>query len=208
MATLSTLLGRIHDEFPSVPEGLALRALADSAKEFFTRTHAWQDKLSSVSLRVGSNTYDLSADDGVQIVALKDVRIAGERLVPAAVEQARLQSSLPGPGVPSAFVQVSPTSIELNRAPADAARLTVRAALTLALNATAVDIPDTVFDEYGEAIAQGAKMRLVRQASQPWSAPEAGSLYATSYYSAINAAKIRAMSSMGEADMQVQYRSW
>ena len=84
MATLDDLLERVHDEFPAVPESLALRALSDAFKEFCSRTHIWQDTLPSISLREDVTAYELYPDDGVLIAALKDVRLDGARISPVA----------------------------------------------------------------------------------------------------------------------------
>lgn len=208
MAQLNTLLDRIHDEIPSVPEALALRALSDSVKEFCVRTHIWQAELPRISLRPGTATYSLYPDTGQQIAALKDVRLDGRKINPVATERVRVRAQSPRASTPMAYIQVSPDAIELTAAPVDADRLTVVAALTLALGEVTADVPDALIDEYGEALAAGAKMRLVRQASQPWTAPDAVMNYAGPYYTAIATAKSRAMSALGEANMQIEMRSW
>ena len=206
MALLSALLDRIHDEFPSVPEALALRALSDAVKEFCVRTHIWQADL-RVSLREGTTTYTLYPDTGMQIVALKDVRLDGTKIHPVATDGVRLRRDTPAAAAPSSFIQLTPDTIEMVAAPVDAARLNVKAAVTLALGETSIEIPDSLADEYGEDLAMGAKMRLVRQAGQPWYAPETTG-YSVAFYRAITAAKGRAMSGLGEAEMQIQMRSW
>lgn len=207
MAQLSDLLDRVHDEYPGVPELLALRALSDAVKEFCSRTHAWQDFLSDVTLRAGVGEYDIDVDNGQQLVALKEVRLDGRRIDPIAPERVRLRAESPQPGAVVGYIQVSPASIQLVQVPDKAGVLVVKAALTLARNNTTADIPASLLDEYGEAIAAGAKMRLVKMAGQPWAAADASVIYATQFYSAINTAKMRTISSLGEARMQIEMRS-
>lgn len=208
MAQLDLLLDRVHDEFPMVPEALALRALSDACREFLSRTHSWQEALPRINLRAGTSVYELYPDDGVQIAAIKDVRLDGRKIEPVATELVRLRTYTPSPGEPAAYIQRLPIGIELVAPPIEAARLTVEAALTLALNATTVDIPDVILDESGEAIAAGAKMRLVRQAGQPWFAPDASPLYAMPFYQGVTHAKGRMFSALGEAEMMIQPRRW
>jgi len=208
MSLLSVLLDRVHDEFPAVPEPLALRALSDAAKEFFVRSHAWQDKIPHIHLRENKSTYQLYPPDGTQIVALKDVRLNGKKIFPAATETPRREYMAPEAGCVTKYVQITPAEITFTRPSSTDDRVEAKAALSLPLNATTTDIPDVIIDEWGEAIAAGAKMRLVRQASQPWFAPDAATLYSVPFYTAINTAKVRAMTALGEAQLQVEMRGW
>lgn len=208
MAKLSMLLQYVHDEFPAVPEALALRSLADATKEFCSRSHAWQEALTPIDLRPGELTYDLALDSGVQLVTIKDVRLDGRRIHPVALELTRLRSHDLAADAPLGYLQWQPSSIELINPPRDSARLSVTAALTLKLGASEATVPDDLLDEYGEVLAHGAKARLVRQASQPWFAPDLAVGYAGPFYAAINTAKGRVMTALGEAQMQVEMRRW
>lgn len=208
MAKLDVLLERIHDEYPAVPEALALRALADAAKEFCSRTHYWQESLPNINVRAGVTTYELALDSGIQLAQLLEVRLDGVRLSPVALEVYRLRAEPLRADRPMGYVQWQPNAIELINPPTEAETLTVVAALTLRLGAAAVNVPDDLVDEYGEALAAGAKSRLVRQAGQPWFAPDAVPLYTGPFYSAINTAKRRVMTALGQAQMQVEMRRW
>lgn len=215
MAKLSALLDRVHDEFPGVPEALALRALSDALKEFCTRTHAWQATLPPVQLVPGQTEYDLTDalyevafSRDIQLVSIKDARVNGVKLYPVATEVGRLRATQPAPGAPTGFVQWQPSTIELINPPSETGELVVTAALTVKLGRSDMVVPDDLLDEYGEAIASGAKARLVRQAGQPWFNPDLVVAYAGPYYTAINAAKGRVMTALGEAQMQVEMRRW
>lgn len=205
---LSMLLDRVHDEFPAVPEVLALRALSDATKEFCTRTHAWQGMVADLILVVGTAQYYLVPPGNTQVVAAIDVRLDGTKLTPSDPALSRGAHSRPTPGKARSFTQWSPALIELDRPAAFAGTITAKAALTLQLGDTATEVPDAILDEYGEAIAAGAKMRLVRQAGQPWTNPDAAAVYGAIFYSAVSTAKTRVMSALGEAPLQVQMRGW
>ena len=208
MAKVSVLLDRVLDEYPAVPEALALRALSDATKEFCSRTHCWQAALSSIPMRADVVDYELSLDSGTQLVALKEVRLNGTRIYPVATEIPRLRTDPLRSGLPAGYIQWQPSAIELVNPPAQAGTLDVKAALTLALNATSADVPDDILDEYGEAIASGAKGRLVRQASQPWYSPDAAVGYLGLYYGAVATAKSRVLNALGDAEVQVEMRRW
>lgn len=215
MAKLSALLDRIHDEFPAVPEAMALRALSDAFKEFCTRTHAWRAQLADVPLVPGQSTYDLSDaiyevafSRDTQLVSLEDVRLDGRKLYPVATELSRLRVTELGTGQPAGYIQWQPTAIEIIPTPASPGSLSLFAVLTVKLGRTDMSVPDDIVDEYGEAIAAGAKSRLVRQAGQPWFAPDLVVGYAGPFYAAINTAKGRVMTALGQAQMQVEMRRW
>jgi hypothetical protein len=209
VAQLSVMLDRVHDELPAVPEPVALRALADSVKEFCKRSHIWQEDLPAVRTRVGVTNFDLAPDTGTIVVAVKEVRLAGERIPPAPKELSQiLTNTLPSAAKPAAWMQVSPNQIQLLNATEAVELLTVRAAITLAQGQTEIELPDDLVDEYAEDLAAGAKGRLVMQRGQPWYAPEAAGDYRRQYYVAVNQAKFRAMTSLGQADLSVQMRSW
>lgn len=205
MAQLATLLGRVHDEIPAAPELLALRALVDAVKEFCVRSHYWRDSVTSTRVGGGSK-FLLTPPVGVQVAALLEVRNAGRWLEPVAPFDRRMY---PHSGEPRAFAQWTPAMIELDITPMDGTVLDIFAALTLSQGASGTtDVPAEMLDEYGEAIAAGAKMRLLRQTGQPWHNPDASVGYAGQYYNAIADAKRRAMTALGQADLRVEMRPW
>lgn len=208
MARLETLQNRVLDELPSVPLALALRALSDAAKEFFTRTHAWQDYLAATQVREGEPLVELALDQGTQLVSIKSVWLADRRLLPQPVELQDLRTHKLSPGVPIAFTQTSPATITLHRTPPEDAVLVVRAALTLALGHTTLNLPDDLIDEHGEALAHGAKMRLQRQSNQPWEDRVSSQTHAALFYAHVTQTKVRVASALGAAEMRVVPRTW
>lgn len=209
MALLSVMLDRVSDELPSVPEPLALRALSDSFKEFCVRTHIWQEALPTIRARADRTEFELSPDTGAMVVAIKEIRQDGQLIPPVPTELPRiLVNTLPSGTRPVAWTQIRPDLIDLVNAPLEDITLTAVAALTLTQGYTDYDIPDVLIDEYAEALAAGAKGRLVVQASQPWYAPDAAPEYRRQFYVAVNQAKRRVMTALGTADMQMQMRSW
>lgn len=208
MAKLSDLSSRVLDEFPSAPRAFALRALSDAAKEFCSRTHVWQAQITPITLRPGQTEYEIDLDTGTQLVAFKDVRLDGKKIDPIATELFRLRTDNLRAGLPLGFIQWQPSTIELINPPKDASVLDVTAALTLALNATDVDLPDSIIDEYGESLASGAKGRLARQRGQAWSDPEAVVGYMGPFYADVAKAKARVNTALGSAQVQVEMRRW
>lgn len=207
MAQLNALLYRVVDELPAASESFVLRALSDSAKEFCTRSHLWLAPLAQFNLTPGTPSYAAVVPDlGKQVAAIKDLKVGDRRMRPVDEPSAR-RSTAYGTR-PAAYSQSEGGAFTLYPTPQEPESVTAIVALTLALDAMDVDMPDAIISEYGEAIAAGAKMRLVRMANQPWSSPDAALPYAAAFYSAINTAKTRALMSMGEAEMKIEMRDW
>lgn len=204
MAELRSLLSRVVDEFPGVPEALALRALSDSAREFCTRTFAWREDLDDIPLVLGQVEYDIAPATGVRVASILGVWLDGEKLHPLMTEYRNLVSEARGE-LPDGYFQSGPDTLELVHAPAAAGKLKVRAALTLGVGAL-VSVPETLVQDYGESVAAGAKMRLARQGGQVWFNPNLVPLYAGPYYADINAAKSKINSALGAAQGQVEFR--
>lgn len=209
MARLSDLLGRVHDEYPAVPKLVALRALSDAAKEFCVRSHAWQSPIGSLRVRPGRTTFDLSVDTGTMVASIKSVRLNGRKIDAYPAETLQLiRDTLAEALTPGGYVQRSPASIDIINPVTDVSTLSVTAALTLALDATDAEMPDDLLSEFGEAFANGAKGRLVKQANQPWFAPDAALVYLGPFYTEMNRAKRRANNALDGADMRVEMRPW
>ena len=208
MARLQDLLDRVHDEMPAVPKALALRALSDALREFCERTHVWQDALPDITLVPQQTTYELSPDAGLRAVALKEVRIDGRRIVPLATEVLQLTLFAPPPGEPQGYVQHDSGEVELVPPPMASRTMSMRAALAPKLGAVDMLVPDSLLDDYGEVLASGAKMRLVRQAGQPWFNPDLVLAYGGPFYAGVDSAKTRVSRALGEAQVQVQMRRW
>ena len=208
MARLDKLLNRVFDEFPAVPKTLALRALSDSVREFCDRSHAWQIWLPDIGVGPGEAVYELILDVGTRATALKEVRLNGARVAPVATEWRNLAATDSRLSWGNGYFQTQSDAIELVHAPAEAGILKIRAALSLDLGSEIADIPDALISEYGEVLASGAKMRLVRQAGQPWFNPDLVIGYAGPFYLASDRAKARANTALGEAQIQVAMRRW
>lgn len=208
MARLDDLLSRVLDEMPSVPKVLALRALSDSVKEFCDRTHAWQEAIDPVRVRAGRQECEVNPPQGTLVASLLAVRRGSERLTPIYTQHPYRATNAPQAGRPRAYTQVSPTELLLDRVPLEDEQLTATAALTLVNGNVTATIPDGLFAEYGEAIANGAKMRLARQATQPWAALDLAAMYGSQYYTEVNLAKQRVNSALGAAQLRASAPRW
>jgi hypothetical protein len=208
MALLSGLLDRVHDEMPTVPKAIALRALSDATREFCSRSHYWQELQPPLPLLLNVSIYDVPQPTGKNIVAIKDMRYNGTKVFPVVTDNVRIQPWRNPPGAPAAYYQLTPAAFELTRAPDVTGDLVIIAAVTLAFNTVDTPVPDMLVQTYGEALASGAKMRLCMQAGQDWANLPASSIYGAPYYAAINEAKAKAKFALGEADAQVAMRPW
>jgi hypothetical protein len=208
MPALSTLLDRVHDEIPGVPEPLALRALSDAVGEFCKRTHCWQEDLADITTEPDVSVYELDASNRL-VVAIKEVRLDGVRVEPYPVELKQLLSMrLSAADKPVGWTQISTGQLELLNTTLDEQTLEVTAALSLKQGDTTTDIPQDLVDEYASALAAGAKSKLVMQPGQAWFNPDVAVIYGGTFYRAVNEAKRRVMGALGAASLSVEMRRW
>jgi hypothetical protein len=200
---LAEFLPYVHDQLPSVPQPVALRALADASRSFFTDTGAWQIDLTPISLKAGRSIYGLDVDsqqDVVTVLALQ--RIEGGYLRPMPnLDQVRST----GTGDPSMYF-ASGNTVELGPVPsADKTKaLKVRVAVTLKRKGT--ELPDELADEYVKEIAARARMEL---AMQPMYAnPAVVAAANLEYVQGMVRAKRRAFFSYGAYAPQITLTGW
>jgi hypothetical protein len=72
----------------------------------------------------------------------------------------------------------------------------------------ATEIDDTVFNYYAEALAYGARARLVETAGQPYYDPASAPLLWGRFYGGVYEAKARRMRDHTRAVQSVQLRPW
>ena len=205
---LTELLTRVFDDIPSVPQALALRALSDALREFCRRTYAWREPLEDTPIPAGEPLIDLSIGQGTNIIAVPELRLDGAKIDPAAPEEVQQLRRRPREGDPIGFVHYPTGQLELLPSPKRDHVLSGTIVVAPTLGATNLNMPNHIGNEYGDALAAGAKMRLVKMPAQPWSAPDMMQLYASEFYMAVSEAKLRAATSMGDAPLQVQMRDW
>lgn len=167
MKSLDDFLPRVLPYVPMCPEPMVRQALVEAAIEFCSRTEVVQT-LSDFVLRAGRSVYDIELPMQQSLVNV--IEVVFERREVDAVSYP--VPELP-PGRPQSVVKPLPSTSELTLVPApDAAtagkRVTVRAAFKPTPKAT--QLADELFNDWHDAVVQGALKRLCAMPSQPFTA--------------------------------------
>lgn len=147
---LDVFLPLLNAKVMAVPRSVALQQIRQSVNEFCSHSLYWEEDLGVIKPDPANrHGYELPLPRGVQSVGNLQVKTGGEPLAPALY-------SLP-----------NPRTIVFDDAVTD------DVALKMAVNLTpdGTQVPETLFNYFGEAIAAGAAKRLVMMIGRDWADP-------------------------------------
>lgn len=195
------LFNEVLPELPGVGADLAANAIRNTIIEFCQLSWCWRAFLDPVTVLAKINTYELDAPTGAEIVQALVVKLAGEELTPAAEDDLaqrypRWQTEL---GAPKFYLTDEPGQILL--APVPDSKVQNGLLVTVALQPTRVStgFPTWIWSRYFDALAAGAKARLMAMPSKPWTSPQLYSLYRANFETGAAAAKMESMKSLSRA---------
>jgi hypothetical protein len=194
----------------------AVVAARFAAIEFYKQTLWQQEMLEPVTLIDGQSIYELETPPDTLPATVMRVEIENRQGVLPPVTKDRADqlwgsSWVARVGSPRCYTQISPLDICLIDGPDAAAIQTFGRMLILcAVQPTpdASEIDDTVFNYYAEALAYGARARLVETAGQPYYDPQSAPMLWGRFYGGVYEAKARRMRDHTRAVQSVQLRPW
>jgi hypothetical protein len=183
----------------------------------FYRMTLWQQELPEpIMLVADQSTYEIETPPDTVPATVMRVEIEGRTgpLVPKTKDQLDLIYGVDWTtrlGSPAYFTQITPFDVTLVPGPdAHALETLTWLKLVVAVQPTpdAVEIDDSVFQYYAEALAYGARARLVETAGQPYYDPQSAPMLWGRFYGAVSEAKARRMRDHTRAVQYVQMRRW
>lgn len=192
--TLEEFYPYILAEVPGCPDPLININLVASAIEFCTKSLAWSETTAAIPLVDAQPDYVITAPANARALMPRDVWVDGSRMDPKTVDELAkvLPNWLTATGSTPAFYNAAITrgAIRVYPTPANVTTqaLTIRAAFIPTPAATA--LPDFLGQYHMEAIASGAKARLMGMPTVPWSNPALGMYHKELFGAAIVDARI------------------
>lgn len=184
---------------PGASDPVAYQALRDAAIDFCRRSLIVQ-RVAAQNVVATTQTYTVTVPTDMQFNRLLGVGWNGTWLPsvsPDDVENdtvlqgATIGTNVPQSGSPQQYFQKTPTDVTFGLFPIPdtslANGLTVKAAFIPTMTCTALE--DVLFNDYAEALAAGALMRLVVMPNQPFTAPSMAPAYKAVYEAGVNEAK-------------------
>jgi hypothetical protein len=167
MKALSKFLPYVLPHVQGCTQTFAEMTLRQSADEFCRESRALRETPEEIGIVPGQTEVDLAPDgSGVVILDVADVEISGQPL--EAFE--RNSAGIFGKKFYTLRKSNRETWLILKEPPARAGRLTL--SLILVPEDTAPGLPDSLFDDWREAIVSGTLVRLITTPNQPFTNPE------------------------------------
>ncbi len=208
--TLDEFYPYILAEAPGCPDPLININLVAAAIEFCTKSLAWTVLTSPIALVNAQPDYVITAPTDARALMPRDVWVDGSRIDPKTVDE--LADALPNwqtaTGTNPAFYNaaIARGSIRVYPTPANVTTqsLTVRAAFIPTPNAAT--LPDFLGQYHMEAIASGAKARLLNMPNVPWSNLALGGYHKQMFDAAIIDAKNAELNDRVQGSITVKSR--
>lgn len=160
MALWSALYPDLTMFVPGCPDPVLEQEVRKAAREFFRRTRAWTQWLDEIPLSDKLREYDVDLPTGAEVVILEKATLNG-RPIEASGYRALSADPIEHEGTGGlAVVSADRLTLLLTQAAGKGDRLQVQASLMP--TRTSTGIPDLLLSKHAEAIAEGAKHRLMR----------------------------------------------
>lgn len=177
-----------------VPEPFATKAIRDAAIDFCKRSLAWSQELDPVPAVAGNADYDLDTPDDAIIVQVKKVLLGDDDLTPGDDGLCR-------------YAMVGTRTLRLDPVPDEtegATSIVVTAAL--APTKQSYEGPDSLYEEWAEAIGAGALAILFGMKGRDWYDPNEEAKRMAYFNAGINGAKGAILKGRTRAPLRT--RSW
>lgn len=155
-------------DVPGCPEPMLDQALRETARDFCTRTKAWAEWMDPFTASSARALYEFEPDAGTEVVAAlaatvgkDEYTVLGSKDLPAA-----WQDGEQGKVKDKTLIHVNSKEFILYPAPSAGQRITLQLALRPTMAGTGVG--DVIFEEFTEAIAAGAKSKLMAKPRKEW----------------------------------------
>lgn len=174
---------------PGCPDPLLNQELLLAAQLFMRRTRCWMAWLEPTRILAGAMEYDLDTPDRALVVRVEKAAIDGSPIDVVSWRQIRTDPDL-GETPHAGMASNNRTTFRLGREYPAGGLLSVQASLMPRRAATG--IPDEFFSQHEDAIACGARARLMAMPGMTWTNFELAGVHAGAFDAAINAATVDA----------------
>lgn len=199
MANLTDLYDDVMPELPGCTLPVALHAIRRAAREFFMRSKIDRRDLPVFNTVANDATYILAAPSDTEIQEVLQVKYSGETLDPLTLDQLPDQDM---PGIPTNYAVDQEDMVTLTPIPNGVAQVLVKVCVVPTM--TAATISDTMMADWGDAIASGAKARLMNMSKKAWTNEAAAAKHEKAFESAIDTASVAAVVGKSRAPIRTR----
>lgn len=215
MSAYTAFLNDVMPDVPGCTLDIAKHAIKNACIEFCEKSLILQRDYDPVTVVAGVVDYDIEPPTGSLVTRIMRAWYKTTELIalaPDAIENAEVYNRLfTGANTdrqdPKYILQKDERTYSLYPIPVStvANALTMRVAYKPSRSSTTVD--DVVYEDYSEAIAAGAKARLMMSPGKPYTNPQLAGAHMEIFRQAVNIARQRAIRGHMRTDLSVELRS-
>lgn len=203
MTKYEDMLDDVIPELMGCSVELAINALRNTCIELFQKSWIYTQQMDTIPVLTSVPEYDLDSFSGYRVVGVVSAWFNGVRVGPLATETLnknylRWEADA---GTVEGYIIKESNLIRLYRIPEQDGVLDLTVALAPTTKSTGIET--FVYDFYSEAIAAGAKARLMAIPSKPFSNINASMMYRAQFAAAITDAKWKAKLALTNSTLTV-----
>lgn len=201
MALWSAWFPDLLPHLPGCPNAVVQHELKRAAQEFFEKTRAWRVLLAPVAVAAGTDELDLVPTDTEQsLVRVEEAWYDNRKIDPLTADEASAEFGddwMSHTGAPSAYVQEFPGTLRLYPIPDTDALTGLKFRVSVKPSESCTGLPDALADKFRDALADGAKGRLMLYPGKDWTNLDLGAAMKGQFESAKSAGNLQANRSFG-----------
>ena len=203
----SQFLPRIRQEVRSCPELVLKDTVKATVNEFCRRTGAWKVDHDPITVTQGIPEYELDIIDDALVHDVLSIEVDDVPLEP--MTQVDLDNKYPGwrdleGDVITYFLLSDRATVRLVYTPDRTITQGLVLTVTLRPKRTATVVDEIIYEEYLEAIVDGAKSKLLMMAGKPWTDLPAATVAKAAYETAISNATLGAQKEFSRTPLRTK----
>lgn len=206
MTAIADFIPRVKPEISGGVDTVIIRYIRDAAIEFCDRSWYWRQDLTPINTLAGTSTYTVAPPVDSVISEILTVKHNDIPLKPSI--EADLDASNPKWRTEQAeqaerWTATARDSVTLYAAPSVSATGTIKIKAVLKPSQTATTLPNSLYDNYLNAIAAKAKSLLMAMPGETWSNPERSDYYQAIFEKGVSDAKVSAIKGYNRTTMSM-----
>lgn len=211
-ATIESFIPKVQPSVPGCPRALIIDHLRDAMIRFCEESTIWRETLPAIDIVLDEDEHTLVPTNDTWTVTTvvnamyNDVPI--DQKTEEELDHIDYKWRTGISGTPFFYTLLAPNQFKLNRVPEASITggLVVRVALKPLPTATTVS--DTLFNDWRQQIAEGAKASLKAMSGKGWSDPAGAVTCAHNFTFGYTEARIRAQHGFGRKAISAKMRKW
>ena len=210
----SAFLDYVMPHVPGCTNEMALLEIRNACIDFCEKSLILQRDHDPVTVVKGQVDYDFEPPTGYLVTKLMKAWYKTKELPPLAPDEINraevYNRSFTGADVgqtdPRNILQKDERTYTLYPVPSETVPMSLTMRIALKPTRASTTIDDVIFEDYAEAIAAGAKARLMMSPGKPYSNPQGAVAWLGMYQSGLNTARQRATHGNARGDLKVKLR--